>query len=74
MHRPQDRRRSPDEVVLAAFERYLVGERGLAAGTIAGYVAHARRFLEGLAASGGLGGLTASEVTGVVCASRRPCR
>jgi integrase/recombinase XerD len=57
---------SPDAVLLAAFECYLVGERGLAAGTIAGYVAHARRFLDGLSAGGGLTGLAASEVTGAV--------
>jgi integrase/recombinase XerD len=57
---------SPDELLLASFERYLVGERGLGAATAAGYVGHARRFLDGLAASGGLAGLAASAVTGVV--------
>ena len=57
---------SPDEVVLACFERYLLGERGLGAGTAAGYVRHARRFLDGLSASGGLAGLAAGEVTGAV--------
>ena len=40
-------------------------ERGLAAGTVDGYVRHARWFLEGRE-SGGLGGLSAGEVTGAV--------
>ena len=39
---------SPAEVLLAGFGRYLAAERGLAAGTVRGYVGHARRFLEGL--------------------------
>jgi integrase/recombinase XerD len=57
---------SPRDLVLAAFERYLLGERGLATGTAAGYARHARRFMEGLEPSGGLAGVTASEVTGAV--------
>ena len=36
---------SPAEVLLAGFRRYLTAERGLAAGTVRGYVSHARRFL-----------------------------
>lgn len=56
---------SPEDVLLAAFERYLLGERGLTAGTVVGYLAHARRFLAGLP-SRGLAGLTAAEVTGAV--------
>lgn len=56
---------SPEDVLLAGFERYLLGERGLAAGTVVGYLAHARRFLAGLP-SGGLAGLAAAEVTGAV--------
>ncbi len=58
---------SPTELLLASFERYLVGERGLAVGTVQGYVMHARRFLEGLSA-GGLAELTAADVTGAVLA------
>jgi len=57
---------SPTEVLLGAFERFLLTERGLAAGTVRGYVRHARRFLEGMAPSGGLAGLTARDVTEAV--------
>ena len=57
---------SPTDLLLASFERYLVAERGLAAGTVCGYVTHARRFLDGLAPGRGLAGLTAGEVTGAV--------
>ena len=64
---------SPTDLLLASFERYLLAERGLAAGTIVGYVRHARRFLEGLR-PGALAGLTAAEVTGACCASPRGCR
>lgn len=53
------------EVLLASFERYLLDERGLATGTVCGYVAHARRFLDGLYGSE-LEGLAASEVTAAV--------
>jgi integrase/recombinase XerD len=35
---------SANELLLASFERYLLGERGLAAGTAAGYVRHAAGF------------------------------
>ena len=52
--------------LLDAFERYLLCERGLAAGTVRGYVSHARRFIDGLSPSGGLAGVTAREVTGAV--------
>ena len=54
------------DLLLASFERYLLVERGLAAGTVPGYVAHARWFLGGLASGGGLAGLSAGEVTGAV--------
>jgi integrase/recombinase XerD len=57
---------SPTEVLLASFERYLLTERGLAAGTVRGYVGHARGFVGGLPPSGGLARLTAGEVTGAV--------
>jgi site-specific recombinase XerD len=56
---------SPTDVVLAGFERFLLSERGLAAGTTRGYVRHARWFLDGLP-SGGLSGLAAGEVSGAV--------
>lgn len=56
---------SPTDRLLASFERYLLVERGLAAGTVRGYLRHARRFLDGLA-SAELDGLTATDVTGAV--------
>ena len=56
---------SPTDLLLASFERYLLTERGLAAGTVGGYVRHARWFLDGLA-PGEVAGLTAGEVTGAV--------
>ncbi|MGH3811313.1 MAG: site-specific integrase [Pseudonocardiaceae bacterium] len=55
---------SDGEALLGSFERYLLGERGLVAGTVGGYVAHARRFLDRL--SGQLAGLTAGDVTAAV--------
>jgi integrase/recombinase XerD len=57
---------SPAEVLLAGFGRYLAAERGLAAGTVRGYVSHARRFLDGLPAAGGLAGVCAKDVTEAV--------
>ncbi len=57
---------SPTDLLLASFECYLLTERGLAAGTVAGYVTHARWFLDGLAPGRELAGLTAGEVTGAV--------
>jgi site-specific recombinase XerD len=56
---------APLDLVLSPFERYLVSERGLAPGTIVGYVGHARWFLEGLGREG-VSGLSAAEVTGAV--------
>jgi site-specific recombinase XerD len=53
---------SPAEVLLAGFGRYLAAERGLAAGTVRGYVSHARRFLDGLPAGTGLAGVCARDV------------
>jgi integrase/recombinase XerD len=57
---------SPAEVLLAGFGRYLAAERGLAAGTVRGYVSHARRFLDGLPAGAGLAGVCAKDVTEAV--------
>lgn len=54
------------EVLLASFEGHLFAERGLAAGTVRGYVRHARRFLDGLSPSGGLARVTAGKVTEAV--------
>jgi len=53
------------EVVLGWFERYLLDERGLAAGTVCGYVAHARWFLNGLPGRE-LNAVAAGEVTAAV--------
>ena len=57
---------SPGEVLLESFARYLLQERGLAAGTVVGYVRHGRRFLGGLSQSGELGLLAAGDVTSAV--------
>jgi len=57
---------SPTGVLMARFERYLVAERGLAAGTVVLYRRSARRFLEGLPADRGLAGLAAGDVTAAV--------
>lgn len=55
---------SPREALLGRFERYESAERGLAAGTVRGYVGHAGRFLDGL------GPVELAEVTaGEVCAA-----
>ena len=57
--------RSPIDLLLSSFERYLVSERGLAAGTVVGYLRHARWFVEGLAV-GRAGRVSAADVTGAV--------
>ncbi len=57
---------SATEMLLDGFARHLVGERGLAAGTIRGYVRHARRFLDGLSPGCALVDLTARDVTRAV--------
>ena len=56
---------SPIDRLLSLFERYLVSERGLAPGTVVGYVMHARWLLEGLGRDG-VAGLSAAEVTAAV--------
>ena len=57
---------SPTDVLLARFERYLLAERGLAAGTVALYLRSVRRFVEGLAPDRGIAGLVAGDVTAAV--------
>jgi integrase len=54
---------SEHDLLLESFGRYLDAGRGLAAGTIQGYLGHARRFLDGFTPSGGLAAVTAAEVT-----------
>ena len=58
---------SPSEELIEAFGRYLVSERGLAAGTVVNYVEGARRFVAGRGA-GELRGVTSAEVTAAVLA------
>ena len=60
MARPTAPADSPAEVPLAGFGRYL------AAGTVRGYVSHARRFLDGLPPGTDLAGLSAKDVTEAV--------
>ncbi len=57
---------SPTDALLSCFERYLLAERGLAAGTVVLYLASARRFLDGLSSDRRLAGLGASDVTAAV--------
>lgn len=60
---------SATEALLDSFERYLLAERGLVAGTARGYVSHARQFLAGLS-PGGLADVTAGDVAqAVLCES-----
>jgi integrase/recombinase XerD len=53
------------DLLLASFQRHLLSERGLVAGTVRGYVDHARRFLRGLP-SGDLTSVSAADVTASV--------
>ncbi len=62
---PAAARPSPTQLLLLSFERYLLAERGLAAGTVTGYLAHAGHFLDGLPA-GGLAQISAAEVSQAV--------
>ena len=57
---------SPTDVLLGGFERYLLAERGLAAGTVVLYLASARRFVDCLSSDRGLAGLAAGDVTAAV--------
>lgn len=54
---------SPTETLLSSFQRYLLVERALAAGTVRGYVDNARKFHDGLPPGTTLAGLTAADVT-----------
>ena len=56
---------SPIDLLLSSFEQYLLAERGLAPGTIVGYLAHARWFVDGLGLDGVVG-LLAGQVTDAV--------
>ena len=55
-----------DGCAAGGFERYLLAERGLAAGTVVLYLASARRFVDGLPPDRGLAGLAAGDVTAAV--------
>jgi len=57
---------SPKDVLLAQFERYLLAERGFAAGTVVLYSACVRRFVDGLPSDRELAGLAAGDVTAAV--------
>ena len=57
---------SAEELLMESFEDYLLVERGLAPGTVRGYVAHARRFFACGEVAGGLASVTAAEVTSAV--------
>ena len=56
---------SSTDALLASFERYLLAERGLAAGTARGYVRHAARFLAGFSPRA-IADVTAADVTQAV--------
>jgi integrase/recombinase XerD len=58
---PTPQTAAPVDVLLGSFARYLLVERGLAVGTVRGYVDHARRFLAGVNAES-LSGVTAGDV------------
>lgn len=60
------RERSARDTMLTGFERYLLTERALAAGTARGYADHARCFLEQLRPGTGLPEVTAADVTAAV--------
>jgi site-specific recombinase XerD len=56
----------PVECLLGCFQRYLLGERGLATSTADAYMHRARRFLDRTAPDGDVGALTAAAVTGML--------
>jgi integrase/recombinase XerD len=59
---------SDNDLLLQAFGFHLEAGRGLAAGTVQGYMGHARRFLDGFAPPGGLAAVTAADITAAVLA------
>ena len=65
---------TPVEIALAAYETYLVEERGLSASTVRNYLSVARQFVSwrGGPQAAGFDGLTASEVSEFVLAACRP--
>lgn len=67
---------TPVEIVLAAYETYLVEERGLSALTVRNYLSVARQFVSwrGGPEAAGFDGLTASEVSEFVLAACRSGR
>lgn len=64
---------TPLEALLASYQQYLEGERGLSAGTVRHYLRYARAFLAGLPGplSRALPGLSAGQVTGYVLGQAR---
>jgi integrase/recombinase XerD len=59
---------TPNELVVAAFERNQVGERGLLPSTVAAQVARVRRFLDRHCPPGGVVDLSTAEVTAALLA------
>ncbi len=57
---------SPTATLLGSFDHHLRIERGLAAGTVRGYVGHVRWFLDRLGSAPALDGLTAADVSAAV--------
>jgi hypothetical protein len=55
-----------DGCAAGVLERYLLAERGLAAGTVVFYLRSARRFVDGLPPDRGLAGLAVGDVTAAV--------
>ena len=66
---------TPVEILLAAYQQYLEGERGLSAGTVRHYLRYAQAFLAGFPGplTETLAGLSAGQVTGYVLELAR-CR
>lgn len=62
---------TPAEELLRRYRDYLLGERGLAAGTVRGYLDSVRPFVAGRLGDGGLGlgSLTAADVSGFLLAA-----
>jgi len=65
---------SPAQVLLAGFGRYLAAERGLAAGTVRGYVGHARRSWRGCRPVPAWPACAPRTLPRRCCGSQRRCR